>query len=60
MTQTSPQVPCPSCRKHIAWNTDNPSRPFCSERCKTEDFIAWADEQLRITGHGQDEDALQP
>jgi endogenous inhibitor of DNA gyrase (YacG/DUF329 family) len=40
---------CPTCRQPTEWE-DNPSRPFCSERCKLIDFGRWADEEFRVPG----------
>jgi len=42
-------APCPTCRKPAAW-TENPNRPFCSERCRLLDLAAWADERYRVPG----------
>jgi len=39
--------PCPRCKKPAHW-TDNPFRPFCSERCKMIDLGAWANEDYRV------------
>ena len=36
---------CPCCKTPLTWDTNNPWRPFCSERCKNKDFIAWANEE---------------
>ncbi|MGH8727310.1 MAG: DNA gyrase inhibitor YacG [Burkholderiales bacterium] len=41
-------VPCPHCGKPVAWRSDNPHRPFCSERCKLIDLGEWASEKYRI------------
>ena len=41
-------VNCPTCGKASAWNTANPFRPFCSERCKMIDLGQWASEGYRI------------
>jgi endogenous inhibitor of DNA gyrase (YacG/DUF329 family) len=41
---------CPHCHKKGTWTKDNPSRPFCSPRCKLIDLGAWASEQHRIAG----------
>jgi endogenous inhibitor of DNA gyrase (YacG/DUF329 family) len=41
-------VPCPGCGRMTAWSTDNPFRPFCSERCKLIDFGQWATGGYRI------------
>ncbi|MGD2140012.1 MAG: DNA gyrase inhibitor YacG [Burkholderiales bacterium] len=39
---------CPQCGEPMAWNTSNPFRPFCSERCKLIDLGQWASEAYRI------------
>jgi len=41
-------VNCPYCGKPVIWNTANPHRPFCSERCRLIDLGAWASESYRI------------
>jgi uncharacterized protein len=41
-------VPCPSCRGDAEYSEANPSRPFCSPRCRQLDFGAWASEQFRL------------
>ncbi len=41
------EFPCPRCKKPARW-TDNPFRPFCSERCKMIDLGAWANEDYRV------------
>lgn len=38
---------CPKCGKPTEWK-DNPTRPFCSERCKLLDFGAWANEEYAV------------
>ncbi|UCD70300.1 MAG: DNA gyrase inhibitor YacG [Betaproteobacteria bacterium] len=45
---SGPLVNCPQCGKPLAWNPNNPSRPFCSERCKMIDLGQWASEAYRI------------
>ena len=42
------KVKCPTCRKEIEWDTNNPFRPFCSERCKLIDLGAWLDDRMSI------------
>jgi len=32
----------------VVWNTENPWRPFCSERCKLIDLGDWIEERHRI------------
>ena len=41
-------VPCPRCGAPAVYAPENPSRPFCSERCKVIDLGAWANEDYRI------------
>jgi len=41
-------VPCPRCGTLAPFAPENPSRPFCSERCKSIDLGAWANEEYRI------------
>lgn len=44
------KINCPTCAKEIIWSTEEPSRPFCSERCKLIDLGEWASESHRIPG----------
>ena len=48
MTKKPAVVTCPQCGKEVVWNSDNPFRPFCSERCKLIDLGQWATESYRI------------
>lgn len=41
-------VTCPHCGVEHAWDTNNKSRPFCSERCKLIDLGKWAAEEYRV------------
>lgn len=41
-------VRCPQCGGDSEWSPANLHRPFCSERCKTIDLGAWADEAYRV------------
>ena len=41
------QIQCPLCKTLITWE-ENPSRPFCSERCKLIDLGEWASEKYRV------------
>ena len=47
------QVPCPRCGTLTAFSSDNPWRPFCSERCKMIDLGAWASETYRVPDETQ-------
>ena len=40
-------VKCPQCNDITRWK-DNPSRPFCSERCRLIDLGAWAEERYSV------------
>ncbi len=39
---------CPNCNKNSSLSTDNPWRPFCSERCRLIDLGDWMDESNKI------------
>ena len=41
-------VTCPTCGGESVYGSQNPYRPFCSERCKNVDFGAWATESYRV------------
>ncbi|MDA7748732.1 MAG: DNA gyrase inhibitor YacG [Litorivicinaceae bacterium] len=43
-------VTCPTCKNEARYHSDNPHRPFCSERCRLIDLGEWADEGHRIPG----------
>ena len=51
------RVKCPTCGKTVVWDGSSPHRPFCSERCKTTDFGAWAAERYRIAGDSRSDRA---
>lgn len=42
------KVRCPQCGGDSLWASENPWRPFCSERCKQIDLGAWASDAYRI------------
>lgn len=43
-------VHCPVCGVLCRYDSSNPCRPFCSERCRLLDLYAWAAEERRIPG----------
>jgi endogenous inhibitor of DNA gyrase (YacG/DUF329 family) len=51
-------VPCPRCGNPVEWTPASKFRPFCSERCKTHDLGAWANDEYRI-GRELSEDELE-
>jgi endogenous inhibitor of DNA gyrase (YacG/DUF329 family) len=55
-------VRCPGCGRECVYSTENPSRPFCSPRCKNNDFGAWASEGFSVDADAPllDEDAPDP
>jgi endogenous inhibitor of DNA gyrase (YacG/DUF329 family) len=38
---------CPICKKAVIWES-NPTRPFCSERCRLIDLGNWAGEKYSL------------
>ena len=41
-------VPCPGCGQAAPYSAANRWRPFCSERCRSLDLGAWAQERYRV------------
>ena len=62
---TERDIVCPTCGQPCKYGPSNPSRPFCSPRCRNADFGAWATEAYRIAKpagapEGEDDDDLTP
>lgn len=55
---TAPTLRCPSCKEPMVWDRNNPHRPFCSQRCRDQDLMAWANEEHRIAGDPHYDDLL--
>jgi hypothetical protein len=57
-------VRCPNCAGDSVYSQGNPYRPFCSARCKNQDFIHWASEGYRVhsadSAEGLEPEANQP
>ncbi len=53
-------VKCPTCGKPTLFTTENPSRPFCSERCKLIDLGDWADGKYAIPSKANVDTASEP
>ena len=51
-------VSCPRCATTVPWDTGSPWRPFCSRRCRDEDFCAWANEEHVIAEDPETSDLL--
>ena len=41
-------IRCPSCGGPSVYSPANANRPFCSARCKNNDFGAWASEGYAV------------
>ena len=50
------RIKCPHCQKETVIGPENPSRPFCSERCKMIDLGTWASEGYRVPGEKAPQD----
>ena len=49
MESTTPRViRCPGCGGPSVYTSTNDFRPFCSARCKNNDFGAWASERYAV------------
>jgi len=49
-------VRCPGCGGEAVYAASNPSRPFCSVRCKNNDFGAWASEAFALAAKPRDDE----
>lgn len=54
--ERSREVACPACGKPAVFAESNPSRPFCSPRCRLTDLGAWASEAYRIPARPAEEE----
>jgi hypothetical protein len=52
------KLDCPTCKKEIEWDENNPNRPFCCERCRLIDLGAWASEEFRVPAEPVDPNDL--
>ena len=50
---TAKQIKCPQCGRFTFYTPENPSRPFCSPRCKLIDLGQWADEAYKVPVQSQ-------
>jgi endogenous inhibitor of DNA gyrase (YacG/DUF329 family) len=53
-------VKCPGCGGPSVYAPDNPHRPFCSARCKNNDFGAWASERYSVPARPDPNDDADP
>jgi len=47
---------CPACGERTLFGPSNPFRPFCSLRCQSNDFGAWASESYTVSAPPEAED----
>ncbi|MFT2111599.1 DNA gyrase inhibitor YacG [Marinomonas sp. 2405UD68-3] len=57
-TQQNTYIACPTCKKQAIWSISNPSRPFCSDRCKLIDLGEWASGNYAIPQTDSEEDEI--
>ncbi|HLG14035.1 MAG TPA: DNA gyrase inhibitor YacG [Blastocatellia bacterium] len=50
---------CPICGKPTEWE-NNPTRPFCSERCRIIDLANWSSEEYKVSQPLKDIDESLP
>ncbi|MEF7614840.1 DNA gyrase inhibitor YacG [Aquincola sp. MAHUQ-54] len=53
-------VKCPGCGGPSLFSPENRWRPFCSERCRTADLGAWAEDRYRVAAASQDTESPPP
>jgi endogenous inhibitor of DNA gyrase (YacG/DUF329 family) len=51
-------VTCPTCGGESIYAPSNAFRPFCTERCKSLDFGAWASESFRVPSDAPPDDQV--
>ncbi len=51
-------IKCPTCGKTTRYSAENPSRPFCCERCRLIDLGEWAGGERRLPAEPVDPDQL--
>ena len=47
-------ITCPRCQKQTEWSSDNPYRPFCSNRCKMSDLDGWLTEEYALPANDEE------
>jgi endogenous inhibitor of DNA gyrase (YacG/DUF329 family) len=53
-------VRCPGCGGDSVYAPTNPDRPFCSPRCRNNDFGAWASEAYGLEAKPRDDEPAEP
>ena len=57
---TSRVIRCPVCGGDSLYAASNEYRPFCSARCKNNDFGAWASERYAVPEKAAPDDEAWP
>lgn len=52
-------VRCPACGKSVEYSERNAFRPFCSQRCRTNDLGAWAEGRYAIPAENRSDEGSQ-
>lgn len=47
---------CPICSREVLPRAENPTFPFCTQRCRTIDLGKWLGEEYRLVVTSPDED----
>ena len=53
-------IRCPGCGGPSVYSPTNAYRPFCSARCKNNDFGAWASEGYKVAAEPDPDDPEAP
>lgn len=53
-------VRCPACGQQALYAAENRARPFCSERCRSIDLGAWANESYRVAADNPPDEGSMP
>jgi hypothetical protein len=53
-------VRCPNCGGESVYATSNPDRPFCSPRCRNNDFGAWASDAYGVEAKPGENEEREP
>jgi len=60
VTGSTRVIRCPGCGGPSVYSPTNIYRPFCSARCKNNDFGAWASEGYSVAAEPDPEDPDAP
>lgn len=55
LPRVKPSPKCPICKKGVAPRAENPTFPFCSQRCRQVDLGKWIGEEYRVPDRLADE-----